>query len=152
MSHLRVHYFQHIANEGLGSPEPWLRQRQAIVTTTEFFALPQGESHIALPSFDDVDLLIIMGGGMSVNDEDIYPWLIAEKKWIRQFIDQGKPVVGLCLGGQLIANSLGAMVTKNKVKEIGWWNVYGKTIDTSQADFFQLPKSIGTLSWHVGTM
>lgn len=151
MSHLRVHYFQHIAHEGLGSPESWLRQRQADVTTTEFFALPQGDSHIVLPSLDEVDLLIIMGGGMSVNDEDIYPWLIAEKKWIRQFIELGKPVVGLCLGGQLIANSLGAIVTKNKVKEIGWWNVYGKPVQTSHSDIFQLPDSIVALSWHGDT-
>jgi len=151
MSHLRVHYFQHIAHEGLGSPEAWLRQRQAVVTTTEFFALAQGDSYIALPSFEDVDLLIIMGGGMSVNDEDIYPWLIAEKKWIRQFIDLGKPVVGLCLGGQLIANSLGAAVTKNNVKEIGWWDVYGKPERSSHPNAFQFPDSIVALSWHGDT-
>lgn len=151
MSHLRVHYFQHIANEGLGSPEAWLTRHQAVVTTTEFFTLAQGDSHITLPSYDDVDVLIIMGGGMSVNDEDIYPWLIAEKQWIRQFIDQGKPVVGLCLGGQLIANSLGAVVTKNKVKEIGWWNVYGKQIDSSYLNVFQFPDSITALSWHGDT-
>jgi len=151
MNHLRVHYFQHIANEGLGSPEAWLSKNQAVVTTTEFFELKQKDANIILPAHEDVDLLIIMGGGMSVNDEDIYPWLIAEKKWIRKFIDQGKPVVGLCLGGQLIANSLGATVAKNNVKEIGWWSVHGKSINSHRSDVFQFPDTITVLSWHGDT-
>jgi GMP synthase-like glutamine amidotransferase len=151
MSNLRVHYFQHIVDEGLGSPESWLKQRQAAVTTTEFFRLAQGDANIALPLPDEVDLLIIMGGEMSVNDEDIYPWLIAEKQWIRHFIDQGKPVVGLCLGAQLIASSLGATVTKNEVKEIGWWPVYGRSSLTTHSHVFPFPDSIVTLSWHEDT-
>ena len=151
MSNFRVHYFQHISDEGLGSPESWLKQRQAVVTTTEFFRLAQGDASIALPSTDDVDLLIVMGGEMSVNDEDIYPWLIAEKRWIRQFIEQGKPVVGLCLGGQLIANSLGAAVTKNNVKEIGWWPIHGRSIEASNVQVFPFPNSIIALSWHGDT-
>lgn len=151
MNHLRVHYFQHIADEGLGSPEAWLSKNKAVVTTTEFFKLKQQDENIILPAHDDVDLLIIMGGAMSVNDEDIYPWLIAEKRWIKTFIDQGKPVVGLCLGGQLIANSLGATVTKNNVKEIGWWNIYRKSIHTHRTDTFEFPESMTALSWHGDT-
>lgn len=151
MSTFRVHYFQHIEGEGLGSPESWLKRHHARVTTTEFFRLAQGDADIRLPLVDDVDLLIIMGGGMSVNDEDIYPWLIAEKQWIRHFIDLGKPVVGLCLGGQLIANSLGAVVKKNDLKEIGWWPVHGLTLNSLNSRVFHFPKSITALSWHGDT-
>jgi GMP synthase-like glutamine amidotransferase len=151
MSTFRVHYFQHIEGEGLGSPESWLKQHHARVTTTEFFRLAQGDAEIRLPLVDDVDLLIIMGGGMSVNDEDIYPWLIAEKQWIRHFVELGKPVVGLCLGGQLIANSLGAVVTKNDVKEIGWWPIRGRAMNSSNSHIFQFPDAITALSWHGDT-
>lgn len=151
MSPFRVHYFQHITDEGLGSPESWLKRHDAVVTTTEFFTLNTGEASIALPDPDDVDLLIIMGGEMSVNDEDIYPWLITEKNWIRHFIELGKPVIGLCLGGQLIASCLGAIVKKNHVKEIGWWPVRSRKVTPSTHDIFPFPRSITTLSWHGDT-
>ena len=151
MTQFRVHYFQHILGEGFGSSESWLERKQAVVTATEFFNLAQGESNISLPDPDDVDLLIIMGGEMSVNDEDIYPWLIAEKQWIRRFIELGKPVVGLCLGGQLIANSLGALVKKNHVKEIGWWPIKNRDVLPSTKDIFAFPYLITALSWHGDT-
>ncbi len=148
---LRVHYFQHIKDEGLGSPASWLTKHQAHVTSTAFFALAKGESDIVLPHIDDVDLLIIMGGEMSVNDEDIYPWLIAEKQWIRQYIDLGKPVVGLCLGAQLIASSLGAVVKKNVKKEIGWWSIQAVHHSPPSEDQFSFPATLRPLSWHEDT-
>lgn len=77
---LRVHYFQHIAEEGFGSCYSYLKQMQAHISATEFFALPP-EQNIeieALPRVEDVDLLIVMGGAMSVNDEANYPWLKIE--------------------------------------------------------------------------
>ena len=151
MSTLCVHYFQHIAGEGLGSPESWLKQHNAVVTVTEFFALAKGDASVTLPNPDEVDLLIIMGGEMSVNDEDIHPWLINEKQWIRHYIELGKPVVGLCLGGQLIASCLGATVKKHHLKEIGWWPIQGRSAAPSTHDIFPFPKSITALSWHGDT-
>ncbi|MBC7751171.1 MAG: type 1 glutamine amidotransferase, partial [Candidatus Saccharibacteria bacterium] len=71
MSTFRVHYFQHIVGEGVGSPESWLNRNHAHVSVTEFFRLEKGVACVELPNPDDVDLLIIMGGEMSVNDEDI---------------------------------------------------------------------------------
>ena len=87
-SGLRVHFFQHIEGEGVGSPEQWLQQSGAIVTQTEFFKA--GKTVPDLPAHDSVDLLIIMGGAMSVNDEAEYPWLVAEKDWIREHIAAGR--------------------------------------------------------------
>ena len=112
-SHLRVHYFQHIAGEGFGSCyDNFLKAHKAKITATEFFALPVDLSHWNwkhLPHVDEVDLLIIMGGTMSVNDEANYPWLKLEKRWLTSLsLAAGKPAIGLCLGGQLIANALGA--------------------------------------------
>jgi len=55
-----------------------------------------------------IDLLIVLGGPMSVNDESAYPWLAAEKDFIRRWIAADRPLLGVCLGAQLIANALGA--------------------------------------------
>lgn len=149
-SPLRVHYFQHIHNEGYGSPEAYLRQQGAVISHTAFHELAQGEQVGSLPDIDAVDLLIIMGGSMSVNDEAIYPWLKQEKAWIKAFIEQDKPVVGLCLGGQLIASSFGAVVRKNEVQELGWWPVYAVPVDQTAYSFavFDFPQQIDILSWH----
>ncbi|GGF24603.1 hypothetical protein GCM10011339_10890 [Echinicola rosea] len=64
-----------------------------------------------------------MGGPMGVNDEKDYPWLIKEKSYIRKAMDMDKTVIGICLGAQLVASSLGARVYQNPVKEIGWFPV-----------------------------
>ena len=97
-SHLKVHYFQHIAGEGFGSCYEYLKKQGAVISATEFFALPvdQALEIEALPNIEDVDLLIIMGGTMSVNDEVNYPWLKIEKRWLRRYLASGKPVIGLC--------------------------------------------------------
>ncbi|HOB60439.1 MAG TPA: type 1 glutamine amidotransferase [Methanoregulaceae archaeon] len=66
--------------------------------------------------------LIIMGGPMSVNDEREFPWLISEKQIIKEWVAKGRPVLGICLGAQLIASSFGALVYPCK-KELGWSSV-----------------------------
>lgn len=150
-SHLKVHYFQHIAGEGFGSCHTFLKQHHAQITATEFFAFPKGTTFDidALPEVEDVDLLIIMGGTMSVNDEVNFPWLKIEKRWLRRYLSLGKPAIGLCLGGQLIANALGATVTKNVEQELGWTTVY--QVNTLQQDCFTLPKQFKVMQWHSET-
>jgi GMP synthase-like glutamine amidotransferase len=150
-SHLRVHYFQHIAGEGFGSCYDYLKAHQAKITATEFFALPVDLSLEleALPDIDEVDLLIIMGGTMSVNDEANYPWLKLEKRWLRRYLSAGKPAIGLCLGGQLIANALGASVSRNQYQELGWMDV-GRASHIPE-NYFQIPEKINIMQWHSET-
>ncbi len=150
-THLRVHYFQHIAGEGFGSCYEYLKAHQAKITATEFFALPVDLplELEALPHIDEVDLLIIMGGSMSVNDEANYPWLKLEKRWLRRYLAAGKPAIGLCLGGQLIANALGAAVSRNPVQELGWMDV-GRASHIPD-DYFQVPERLNILQWHSET-
>jgi GMP synthase-like glutamine amidotransferase len=87
-----------------------------------------------------------MGGPMSVNDEDDFPWLVSEKQFIREAINAGKPVLGICLGAQLIASAAGARVYRNSVKEIGWFPIYG-TSSEDGAIFSFLP-SVKVFHWH----
>ncbi|ENU97346.1 type 1 glutamine amidotransferase [Acinetobacter variabilis] len=150
-SQLKVHYFQHIAGEGFGSCIDFLKQHQAQITATEFFALPVDRplDIEALPSVDEVDLLIIMGGTMSVNDEANYPWLKIEKRWLRRYLSQGKPAIGLCLGGQLIANALGAAVSRNQEQELGWTTV--RKVAHVPEDCFILPEQFEIMQWHSET-
>ena len=150
-SHLRVHYFQHIAGEGFGSCYDYLKAHQAKITATEFFALPVDLplELEALPDIDEVDLLIIMGGTMSVNDEANYPWLKLEKRWLRRYLSAGKPAIGLCLGAQLIANALGASVSRNQHQELGWMDV-GRVSHIPE-NYFQIPEKINIMQWHSET-
>ena len=150
-SHLKVHYFQHIAGEGFGSCYQFLKQHHAKISATEFFALPVDRplDIEALPHVEDVDLLIIMGGTMSVNDEANYPWLKVEKRWLRRYLSMGKPAIGLCLGGQLIANALGAAVRRNERQELGWTGV--RKVNHVPEACFELPAQFNVMQWHSET-
>ncbi|PPB87954.1 type 1 glutamine amidotransferase [Acinetobacter soli] len=145
---LKVHYFQHIAGEGFGSCYEFLKSNHAKITATEFFALPADSALEieALPQIEDVDLLIIMGGNISVNDEANYPWLKLEKRWLRRYLAAGKPAIGLCLGGQLIASALGAAVSQSAYHEVGWTTV--QRVHNIPATCFQLPERVNVLQWH----
>lgn len=141
MSKQRAHYFQHVAFEGLGSIEAWLTKENYEITVTKFF-----NPDYQLPNPGDVDLLIIMGGPMSVNDEDQHLWLKEEKQFIRNFLTTGKSVLGICLGAQLIASALGANVYPNNEPEIGWFSIHG--IDHQRSDLFQFPTEETVFHWH----
>jgi GMP synthase-like glutamine amidotransferase len=137
---MRVHCLQHVPFEGLGSIGPWLQSAGAEVTTTRFFEDP------ALPDVADVDLVVAMGGPMSVNDEADLLWLVDEKRFVRAAAECGVPVLGICLGAQLIASALGARVYPNRVKEIGWFPITAPSI--AHEGLFQLPASIDVFHWH----
>jgi GMP synthase-like glutamine amidotransferase len=140
MYYMRAHYFQHVPFEGLGSIEPWLETAGYEITNTRFFESAE------LPDLKKIDLLIVMGGPMSANDEDEFPWLVSEKKFIGEAIHAGKPVLGICLGAQLIAGAAGARVYRNHVKEIGWFPVCG--IPSNDSSIFRFPPSLKVFHWH----
>jgi GMP synthase-like glutamine amidotransferase len=99
----------------------------------------------------DLDWLIIMGGPMSVNDEEQFPWLADEKKFIRQAVDEGKTVLGICLGSQLVSSALGAKVYHNKEKEIGWFDVEFTCFAKSNKMFFDMESRVKVFHWHGDT-
>ncbi len=136
---MRVHYFQHVPFEGLGSIAAWLEAAGAEITATRFFEKPE------FPEMDDIDLLIVMGGPMSINDEEIYPWLAPEKAFIKQAVLRGKAVLGICLGAQLLAGAFGAKVYPNAQKEIGWFPV--RAVADAQGEF-RFPQEALVFHWH----
>ncbi len=114
---MRVHVLQHVPFEDIGSMAAWLKAHGAKVSYTRFYDNP------ALPDFQGLDLIMAMGGPMSVNDESAFPWLRPEKQFLREAIENGVSILGVCLGAQLIASALGCRVYLNPVKEIGWFPI-----------------------------
>ncbi|KQC10787.1 MAG: amidotransferase [Smithella sp. SDB] len=137
---MRAHYLQHVPFEGLGSIVPWLEIAGHTATSTRFFDSEK------LPDIKTIDVLIVMGGSMSVNDEDKFPWLISEKKFIYQAVTSAKPVLGICLGAQLIASAVGARVYPSPVKEIGWFPIYG--LPSNDHAVFSFPPKAEVFHWH----
>lgn len=137
---MRAHYLQHVPFEGLGSIETWLQKADYEISSTRFYDSDD------LPKVEDIDLLIVMGGPMSVNDEGQYPWIVKEKQFIKSAIQAGKPVLGICLGAQLIANAMGADVFPNPEKEIGWFSIQAAGPENS--NFFRFPAEIEVFHWH----
>jgi len=135
---MRAHFLQHVPFEGLGYIRTWLEGEGAEIAGTRLYA---GED---LPALDGIDLVIAMGGPMSVNDEVDLPWLVAEKAFIRQAVEKGIAVLGVCLGAQLIASALGGRVYGNAQKEIGWFPIQA----TPAEGCFTFPEEAMVLHWH----
>jgi GMP synthase (glutamine-hydrolysing) len=113
---MRVLAFRHVPFEGLGLIEPALRLRHIEVDCADLY-----QTGATTPDIGRYDALIFMGGPMSVNDD--LPFLRQEMAFIRQAIARRQPILGICLGSQLIARAMGAAVRRNSVKEIGWYGV-----------------------------
>jgi len=114
---MRIHYLQHVPFEDLANIESWAKDRSHDLSRTLLF---QEESP---PKLNEFDWLIIMGGPMNIYEHDKYPWLVKEKEFIRQAIEEDKIVLGICLGDQLMADVLGGKVHRNDHREIGWFPV-----------------------------
>ena len=136
---MNVHVLQHAPFEGLAGISPWLAAQKATITTTRFYENP------ALPSPRNFDLIIATGGPMSVNDEAELPWLRDEKWFIREAVQNGVAVLGVCLGAQLIASALGGRVYRNPQKEIGWFPIEAMPVDGNR---FCFPERLRVFHWH----
>jgi GMP synthase-like glutamine amidotransferase len=140
-----LHYLQHVPFEGLGSIENWAKASGHRVTRTRL--------HLAdpLPAPSDVDLLVVMGGPMNVYEESLYPWLVTEKAFIGKIVEAGKPVLGICLGAQLLAAVLGSRVYRNDQREIGWFDINRDPGAKQSRLAGFLPETARVFHWHGDT-
>ena len=102
----------------------------------------------SLPETGDVDMLVVMGGPMNINEDERYPFLVGEKYLIRSCIRQQKHVLGICLGAQLIADALGMKVFRNREKEIGWFPVHAREGNRDHYLCSVIPERFIPFHWH----
>jgi GMP synthase-like glutamine amidotransferase len=136
---MRMAVLQHVEFEGPAAVADWAAGR----------GLPLRVFHLyrdtTLPPLSDFDMLTVMGGPMSANDEAQLGWLGPEIALVREAIAADKIVLGICLGAQIIAKALGARVYPGGTKEIGWFPVQRTG---SHSLFDGLPDSFTTFHWH----
>ena len=136
---------QHIACEPPGLYEEVMREHDIALTRVE---LDEGEP---LPDWQEFDLVVAMGGPMSVNDEAALPWLKGEKQLIEQAVRAEVPFFGACLGAQLLAASLGGTVFAGSRPEVGFLPVDLTDAACSDPVFKALPRELMTFQWHGDT-
>jgi GMP synthase-like glutamine amidotransferase len=110
-----------------------------------FWTYPVFE-HGRLPDLEQAEALVFMGGPMSANDD--LPFITAELKLLEHALTEHVPVLGICLGSQLLAKALGARVYPNRIKEIGWYPVHWAEEAQCDPVFFGLPSPVMALHWH----
>lgn len=142
---MRIHYLQHVPFEGPANIVQWVFNKGHMLTGTHLY------NYESLPSVDKFDWLIIMGGPMNIYEEKKYPWLKYEKQLIKEAIDKGKIVLGICLGAQLITDVLGGKVTQNPQSEIGWFPITLNTQAKKSLLFKDFPQSLHVFQWHNDT-
>jgi GMP synthase (glutamine-hydrolysing) len=141
----RACVLQHIRCEPPGLFSGLLADRGFVAETIE---LDEGGT---LPDWRDVDLVLAMGGPMGVNDEAKHPWLVAEKAWIAAAVRAGTPYLGVCLGAQLLAASLGAQVRTGETPEVGVLPVEVTGPGRADPVFGALGAQFPALQWHGDT-
>ena len=143
---MKVLFIKHIDIEGPGTMGSYLEMKKFKYDTVELF------NDVALPdNLSGYDAIVILGGPMNVYEEEKYPFLKDEDLLIKKALNQKTPMLGLCLGGQLIAKACGAIVKKTETKEIGWFKVTLTSMGQEDPLFTGLPTEIEVFQWHGDT-
>ena len=137
---------RHAAHEVIGSLEDTLRNAGVVHTTVDQFIEP-------IKNFDPSQWggLIVMGGPMNVDETERFPFLADELGYLRQAIAAELPVLGVCLGSQLLAKSLGSKVYPNRVKEIGWYDIDFTPAAADDPLFAECRSVENVFQWHGDT-
>ncbi len=139
----RILVFQHVAAEPLGTLDPLIRRRGHRIRFVNFERDPE-----ALPNVDRYQGLVVLGGPMNVGDQHARPHLRTELLAIERMLAQGKPVLGICLGAQLLAHALGAPVKRHHTPEIGWYRLRATEAGRSDPVLSPLGAEAPVFQWH----
>lgn len=138
-----IYCLHHIEFESFGNLKEWAIVHDHVLSTIN----PSICDSFLSP--DDFDMLVIMGGTMSVYEENKHPWLHKEKAFVSNILRLSKPILGICFGGQMLAQLLGAHVRPNTYKEIGWHHV--RKNPQCNAFLKGLPDTFPVFQWHGDT-
>ena len=142
---MHLQCLQHVPFENPGSICGWAEKAGHSLAVT---ALYDGQP---LPDLAALDLLVVLGGPMNIYEEDRYPWLAAEKRFVEKAVGAGKAVLGICLGAQLWANVLAAKVFANAHREIGWFPIEKTEAAKADPAAAFLPQHTEVFHWHGDT-
>jgi len=142
---MKIHYLQHVPFETPASIEQWALNHKHSLSATRLYV------NDSLPPVENLDWLIVMGGPMNIYEDNQYPWLTKEKRFIEQAIATNKTVIGICLGSQLIADVLGSKVYPGEDKEIGWFPIEFTNEARNSTVFDTLPQRLTVFHWHGDT-
>jgi GMP synthase-like glutamine amidotransferase len=143
---MHVHFFQHDPMEGIGTFQDLLNARGWSISHTFW------DRGGVPPAPEAWDILVVMGGPMNIYEEARYPWLSAEKVSLDRAIASGKPVLGVCLGAQLLADRLGGPVTRNAHSEIGWSELFvSPEVRAAGGLLEHVPAVARVFQWHGDT-
>ena len=142
---MRIHCLKHADYDGPAFLPEWSAGTGHVLTQV---LVPAGEP---LPAPEDFDALIVMGGPMSLGQEAAHPWIGMERRLVEQTMAADKPVLGICLGAQLMAQVLGAQVAPGPHPEIGWFPV--QTTQETRNSWLDgaLPERFRSFFWHEET-
>lgn len=138
---MRILCLQHVPFETPSTIADWAAARRFPMQTVLM------RDGVRLPRLADVDMLVLMGGPMSVHDSATLPWLADEKQYLQRALALRKRVLGVCLGAQLIADALGAPVTRNRHREIGWFPLLREAALPPRLAAL-MPLTMGAFHWH----
>ncbi len=141
-----VLFLQNITLEGPGTIGSFLETRNIPIVIRDLY-----KGHHIPDKITEFGAVIVLGGPMNVDEEDKYPFLKLEKEFLRECVHKRVPVLGTCLGGQLLAAALGAKVKKNKCPEIGWMNVEMTPAGKNNILFSGLVSPLPVFQWHGDT-
>jgi GMP synthase-like glutamine amidotransferase len=142
---MNVLIVKHVEVEGPGIIE------DCLISDHVPYQILNREFNPRFPKLDDFTHVILLGGPMNVYEEDAYPFLRLEDLFIKEAVQRGKRILGICLGAQLIAKALGAKVYKAPRKEIGWYDMALTEEGARDPLFSFLPKNFPVFQWHGDT-
>jgi GMP synthase (glutamine-hydrolysing) len=128
--------------ENAGAIETWADVRRFHLRKVRSY---RGE---ALPPLSEIDMLFILGGAQSANDTKEHPYLLVEIDYIAKAHAQGIPLLGVCLGAQLIGKALGGVVEKCNEREIGFFPVARSNVLAKDSLFADFPEVFDVMHWH----
>jgi len=141
---MRLHAICHVPYEGPGYIAEWAADRGHTLTSS--FALTE-----EFPRFDETDFVVVMGGPMAADDTEGNPWLRSEKRYVARAIEQGKNILGICLGAQIVAEAAGGQVRRNDEREIGWYPVNLTEFGRHEPLFSAFEDGLVVGHWHGDT-